>query len=107
MKNIFIFLLLLAPVQLSAKANDGGCFDPAGKNINNKLSQAGMIFTNAISSPVTTTAKGSGTSGCKTTGFVKAEEREAGEYFAVHADELKSELATGQREFLLGFEDIV
>lgn len=106
MKSLLIALFLI-PLQLFAKANDGGCFDPAGKNVNNKLSQSGMTFTNAISSPVTTTAMASGTSGCKVSGFVRAEDREAGIFYANHVHEIKSELASGNHEYLLGFEDLV
>ena len=89
MKTFLLLSLLIAlPQTLFAKALDGGCVDPIGKQINNKLSQAGMTFTNMTSSPMTTTSMASGTSGCQTKGFVREEDREARVFLANHLDEI-------------------
>ena len=107
MRAIILSLMLFTPNVLWAKGLDAGCVNPTGEMKNSKIPQSGLLITNAISSPITSTAMASGTSGCKVKGFAQEVDREAGIYLANHINELKWEIASGQRQYLLAFEDLV
>lgn len=107
MKFLFACILLVSPALLFASAKDAGCSDPFGVQRNNVLSQNGLVFTNATSSPITTTSMASNTSGCRVSSFASLEDREAGAYLATHSEEIKGEIASGRHEYILGFEDLI